>query len=91
MDMTVELLKLFQKDIYLCHASGFYFWQGQQILSFLQHPDQLWRHTQSPTQWVAGALPLEVKWLGPEADHSPPSSARLRICGAITPLPHTSS
>lgn len=48
-------------------------------------------HNQSLTQWVAGALPLEVKWLGPEADHLPPTSARLRICGAIPPLPHTSS
>jgi len=30
--------------------------------------------TQSPTQWVPGALSLGVKRPGHEADHSPPSS-----------------
>jgi hypothetical protein len=31
--------------------------------------------TQPPIQWVPGALSLELKWPGREADHSPPSSA----------------
>jgi hypothetical protein len=39
--------------------------------------------TQPPIQWVPGALSLEVKWLGHEADHSPP----FRMCGSIPPLP----
>jgi len=34
--------------------------------------------TQPPIQWVAGALFLGVKWLGYEADHSPPSSAEVK-------------
>jgi hypothetical protein len=33
--------------------------------------------TQPPIQWVPGALSLGVKWLGREADHSPPSSSEV--------------
>jgi hypothetical protein len=33
--------------------------------------------TQSPIQWVPGALSLGVKWTGREADHSPPTSAEV--------------
>jgi hypothetical protein len=43
--------------------------------------------TQPPIQWVPGVLSLGVKQLGCEADHSPPSSAKVRMCGAIPPLP----
>jgi hypothetical protein len=34
--------------------------------------------TQPPIQWVPGALSLGVKQLGCEADHSPPSSAKVK-------------
>jgi hypothetical protein len=34
--------------------------------------------TQTPIQWVTGALSLVVKRLGREADHSPPSSAEVK-------------
>jgi hypothetical protein len=34
--------------------------------------------TQPPIQWVPGALSLEVKRPGHEADHSPPSSAEIK-------------
>jgi hypothetical protein len=34
--------------------------------------------TQSPIQWVPGALSLGVKQLGREADYSPPSSAKIK-------------
>jgi hypothetical protein len=34
---------------------------------------------------------LQNKWLGSEADHSSSSRAKLRMCGAIPPLPHMSS
>jgi len=34
--------------------------------------------TQLPIQWVPGALSLGIKWPGPEADHSPPSSAEVK-------------
>jgi hypothetical protein len=36
--------------------------------------------TQTPIQWVPGALSLGVKRLGREADHSPPSSAEVKEC-----------
>jgi hypothetical protein len=34
--------------------------------------------TQPPIQWIARAISLGVKWLGREADHSPPSSAEVK-------------
>jgi len=34
--------------------------------------------TWTPVQWVPGALSLEVKQPGHEADHSPPSSAEVK-------------
>jgi hypothetical protein len=36
--------------------------------------------TQPHIQWVPGALSLEVKQPGREADHSPPSSAEVKEC-----------
>jgi hypothetical protein len=42
--------------------------------------------TQPPIQWVS-----EVRRPGPEADHSLPSSAEVKIGGAIPPVPHVSS
>jgi hypothetical protein len=38
-------------------------------------------------QLVPGAVSLEVKRQGREADHSPPSSAEVKNGGAIPPLP----
>jgi hypothetical protein len=34
--------------------------------------------TQPPSQWVPRAHSLGVKWLGYEADHSPPTSAEVK-------------
>jgi hypothetical protein len=42
-------------------------------------------------QWVPGALSTVIKRPGREHDHSPPSSAEVKNCGAIFSLPHTSS
>jgi hypothetical protein len=36
--------------------------------------------TQSPVQWVQGALFLNIKLSGREADHSPPCSAEVKGC-----------
>jgi hypothetical protein len=47
----------------------------------------LLRPTQPPIQWVPGALSLAVKWPGYETDRSPPSSAEVRMRGAIPPPP----
>jgi hypothetical protein len=43
-----------------------------------------------PAQWVQGAVSPVVKRQGREADHSAPSSAEIKIGGAILPVPHTS-
>jgi hypothetical protein len=43
--------------------------------------------TQTHIKWVQGAILLEVKQVGREADHSPPSSAEVKNGGAIPPLP----
>jgi hypothetical protein len=43
---------------------------------------------QSPIQWVLGALSFGVKQQGSEAERSPPSSAQVKNCGAIPPIPH---
>jgi hypothetical protein len=39
--------------------------------------------TQPPIQWVPGALSMEVKLPGREADHSPPSSAEVKECAQL--------
>jgi hypothetical protein len=43
--------------------------------------------TQPPIQWVAKVLSLEVKWLGHEADNSPPSSAEVKNVWNYTSAP----
>jgi hypothetical protein len=43
-----------------------------------------------PASYPIGPCP-EVKQLGHEVDHSPPSSTKVRKSGTIPPLPHTSS
>jgi hypothetical protein len=46
---------------------------------------------QPPIQWVPGPLSLGVKRPEREANHSPPSSAEIKLRGAIPPLPNTPS
>jgi hypothetical protein len=40
--------------------------------------------TQSTIQWLSGALSLGVKWLGHEADLSPPSNAKIKNAWSCT-------
>jgi hypothetical protein len=47
--------------------------------------------TQHPIQWVPGALSLGVKQPGREADHSLPSSAKVKVSRTVPPLPNTPS
>jgi hypothetical protein len=46
--------------------------------------------TQPPIQWVPGTVSPGVKLQRHEADHSPPSSAKVKKDGAIS-IPHMSS
>jgi hypothetical protein len=43
--------------------------------------------TQPPIQWVPGTLFLGVKRPEPEADHSPPSSAKVKNAWNYTSTP----
>jgi hypothetical protein len=47
------------------------------------------RRTQPPIQWVPGALSLGVNRLEHEADHSPPTSVRVKNKWIYTATPHT--
>jgi hypothetical protein len=47
--------------------------------------------TEPRTQWAWGALSPGIKRPGRKADHSPPSSAKIKNGGAITPLSQTNS
>jgi hypothetical protein len=44
--------------------------------------------TQSPIQWVPGALSPGVKLQGREADHLPPTSAEVKNTWIYTSTPH---
>jgi hypothetical protein len=61
----------------------FDFPQRQENFLFPRRPDRLWGPTQLSTQWVAENLSPRVKRPGREADHSPPSSAKVKNSEAI--------
>jgi hypothetical protein len=52
----------------------------------LHHRVQTGSGAPSPVQWVPGA-----KRSGREAYHSPPLNSKVRLRGAVPPLPQTSS
>jgi hypothetical protein len=56
---------------------GFETQQGLRIFLFTIASRPAMRSTRPPMQWVLGALSLGVKRPGREADHSPPSSAKV--------------
>jgi hypothetical protein len=57
---------------------GFDSEQGLEIFLFTTMSRMALGPIQSPIQWVPRALSLGVKRLGREADHSPPSSAKVK-------------
>jgi hypothetical protein len=57
---------------------GFDSWQELGTFFFTTASRKVLGPTQSPIQWVPGALSLGVKQLGCEADHSPPFSAEVK-------------
>jgi hypothetical protein len=69
------------------HILGFDSWQGLGIFLFTTTSRMAVGLTQPPIQWVSRALPLGVKWPGHEADHSPPSSAKVKNAWSYTSTP----
>jgi hypothetical protein len=57
---------------------GFESRQGLGIFLFTTASRPALGPTQTPIQWAPGALSLGIKQLGPEADHSPPSSVEVK-------------
>jgi hypothetical protein len=53
-------------------------WQGLGIFLLTTMSRTALGPTQPPIQWVPGVLSLGVKWPCCEADHSPPSSAKVK-------------
>jgi hypothetical protein len=64
--------------------------QGQEIFLLYTASRLALGPAQPPIQWVPWVFP-GVKRPGRAADHSPPSSAKVKNTGAIPPLPHTPS
>jgi hypothetical protein len=65
--------------------------QGQEISLYSTASTLAVAPTQPTIQWVLGVLSLGIKQPRHEANHSCPSSAKVKNCGAIPPLPHTYS
>jgi hypothetical protein len=58
---------------------GFDSWQGLGIFLFTTASRTALGPTQPSIQWVPGTLSLGVKQPGSEVDHSPPSSAKVKV------------
>jgi hypothetical protein len=65
--------------------------RGQEIFLYSTKFRPALGATQSPVQWVQGALSLDVKRPRREADHLPTSSPEVENAWDIPPFPHTSS
>jgi hypothetical protein len=66
---------------------GFNWQWGVGIFLFTTASRMVLGPTQPPIQWVPGALSLGVKWPGRKADHSPPSSAKVKECMELYSTP----
>jgi hypothetical protein len=72
---------------WMIRVLGFDSWQGLGIFLFTTASGTALGHTKPPIQWVPGALSLGVKRPGREADHSPPSSAKVKNAWSYTSTP----
>jgi hypothetical protein len=66
---------------------GFKSWQGLGIFPFTTASRLALGPTQPPIQWVPGVLSLGVKQQEHEADHSTPSSAKVKKVSSYTSTP----
>jgi hypothetical protein len=75
------------KDMQWIRLSGFDSRRALGIFLFTIASGTVLGPTQPPIQWIPGALSLEVKRPGREADHSPPSSAEVKNAWGYTSIP----
>jgi hypothetical protein len=61
------------------------------FFSSTKHPDRLRGPPSLISNGYQGCFPLGVKWMGREADRSPPASAKVKNSGSVPSLPHPSS
>jgi hypothetical protein len=78
-------------SIAMGYGPGFAHQQGQKIFLFSTASILALGPTQSPFQGGVRASSSEIKWLRHEADHSSPSSAKVKNGEAILAFPHMSS
>jgi hypothetical protein len=69
---------------WMIRVLGFDCWWGLGIFLFTTVSRTALGPTQPPIQWVPGLLSLGVKQLRHEADHSPPSSAKVKNAWSYT-------
>jgi hypothetical protein len=75
------------KFCYRLNDRGFESQQGLGIFLFTTASKPALVPTQPPIQWVLGAISLEVKRPGREANHSPPSTAKVKNEWGYTSTP----
>jgi hypothetical protein len=64
---------------------------GSRIFSSPRRLYRLWGPPTLLSNGYVGLLPRGLKQSGCEGGHSPPTSAKIKKCGSIHPLPHTPS
>jgi hypothetical protein len=91
LNVNLPLYQIAQSVYRRCGQPGFDSRQQKEIflVSTLSRPAL--GPIQPLTQCISGVLSPGIKRPEREADHSPPSSAAVKNCGAIPPLPRTSS
>jgi hypothetical protein len=85
--VVVVVIFLFLAKGWTIRVLGFDSWQGLGIFLFTTTSRMALGPTQPPIQWVPGVLSLGVMQLGHEANHSPPSSAKVKNVWSYTSTP----
>jgi hypothetical protein len=67
-------------------GGGFVSRQGLGIFLFTTASKSALGATQPPNRWVPGALSLGIKWMGREAEDSPPSRVEFKNAWSYTSI-----
>jgi hypothetical protein len=77
-------------DCAACWTTGVRFTAGA-VIFLITAPRPALESTQSPIQWLPGVLSPGLKWMGHEADHSPPYSVQVKNAWSCASTPQQSS